>query len=102
MPQSRDHDRRAGRHAGGRQRFRFRIREAATGALAIWATWAVASVISRIIFQRDFLPVTSFGGFVTGLISFVIASVGVGVAASVAALVILTVRRRWLRKSEVS
>jgi hypothetical protein len=56
------------------------------------ATLAVASVISGLIFHRGLAPITSFGGFITSLISFVIATVGVGLAAGVAAL-IWTARR---------
>jgi hypothetical protein len=58
------------------------------------ATLAVASVISGLVFHRGLAPITSFGGFITSLISFLIATMGLGLTATVAALIWTTRRDR--------
>lgn len=85
-----------GRRAGGRRHWSDkRVRRAVTAGLFLGTTLFLADVLSRLLFHRDF---SSSGdglhAFVSGLISYVIAVLGVGLTAACAAGVWTRLRHR--------
>jgi hypothetical protein len=54
----------------------------------------LASLISGLLFHRDFLGSHGFDGFVTGVLSLVLAGVGLALIASFAAAIWKRARRR--------
>lgn len=57
-------------------------------------TLAAASAVSGLFFHRDFLGGQGWGAFVTGVMSVVIAGVGIAVTVSLAASALAWWRRR--------
>jgi hypothetical protein len=57
-------------------------------------TMVVASVVNRFLFHRDLFPSYTFGGFFTDVTSVVIAGVGIGLTAILAAPIWKQIRCR--------
>lgn len=98
MPLLKDQDQRSGRHAGGRGRSRhtagLRWARAAGGGLFVGIALTLAGLISRLLFHHDYPGGHGFDGFVTDVISLVLACVGIALIASFAAAIWKRARRR--------
>lgn len=87
---------RIGRHAGGRGHWSAkRVRRAATSGLFMGTTFFLADAISRLLFHRDFSSNgDSLPAFVSGLISYVVAVLGIGSTAACVAGIWKRLRHR--------
>lgn len=92
-----DQDQRYGRHAGGQVQSRHAPRQhwarAALYGLFVAMSVTLAGMISRLIFHHDYLAGHGFVGFVTSVLSLVIAGVGVALIAFLVAAIWKRARR---------
>jgi hypothetical protein len=103
VPPLGDHDRRSGRHAGGHGQSRHTASQpwtrAACGGLFIGISLTLSTLLSRLLFHRDFLGSYGFEGFVTDVLSGVLAIVGLALIASFTAPIWKWACRRFGRQS---
>jgi hypothetical protein len=103
VPPLGDHDRRSGRHAGGHGQSRRTASQpwtrAARGGLFIGISLTLSTLLSRLLFHRDFLGSYGFEGFVTDVLSGVLAIVGLALIASFTAPIWKWACRRFGRQS---
>lgn len=103
VPPLGDHSQRSGRHAGGRGQSLHtasqRWTRAARGGLFIGTALTLATLLSRLLFRRDFLDSYGFEGFVTEVLSGVLAIVALTLIASFTASIWKRACRRCGRPS---
>lgn len=99
VPPLRDHDQRSGRHAGGYghspHTTNQRWTRAARCGLFIGIALMLATVLSRLLFHRDFHSSYGFEGFVTDVLSGVLAILGLALIASFTAAIWKRACRRF-------
>ncbi|HUB37575.1 MAG TPA: hypothetical protein VMA72_01860 [Streptosporangiaceae bacterium] len=98
MPPLQDQDPRSGRHAAGHHQSRHKARRhwarAARFGLFVGMFLTLARLISWLLFHRDIFGGDGFGGFVTDVVSLVLAGVGLALIACVAGALWKRARRR--------